>query len=149
MYMGKKKKKTLDINKMCELQALKVSELIQSNKQKGLNKAVDIYVKLISLATLLEKQDNQYQVVAMTDEEIEAMLDDMDDELLAEELDEVIVTDNDLLNIKANTEHITDKSIEYYKTARNAIRKQLIKDVHLIRNMSDKELNDYIESFEK
>lgn len=147
--MGKKKKKTLDINKMCELQALKVSELIQSNKQKGLNKAVDIYVKLISLATLLEKQDNQYQVVAMTDEEIEAMLDDMDDELLAEELDEVIVTDNDLLNIKANTEHITDKSIEYYKTARNAIRKQLIKDVHLIRNMSDKELNDYIESFEK
>lgn len=147
--MGKKKKKPLDINKMCELQALKVSELIQSNKQKGLNKAVDIYVKLISLATLLEKQDNQYQVVAMTDEEIEEMLDEMDDELLSEELDEVTVTADDLLKIKANTEHITDKSIEYYNYARNAIREQLIKDVHLIRNMSDKELNDYIESFEK
>ncbi|WP_239740395.1 hypothetical protein [Mammaliicoccus sp. P-M59] len=148
--MGKKdKKELLDIFEMCELQALKVSELIQSDKQKGLNKAVDTYVKLISLALLAEKQDSQYQAVAMTDEEIESMLKEMDDELLAEELDEVIVTADDLLNIKANTEHITDKSIEYYKHARNAIREQLIKDVHLIRNMSDKELNDYIESFEK
>lgn len=149
MYMGKKKKKPLDIYEMCELQALKVSELIKSGKQKGLNKAVDTYVKLISLAILAEKQDNQYQAVVMTDEEIEAMLNEMDDELLAEELDEVSVTEDDLLNIKANTEHLTNKSIEYYKHARNAIREQLIKDVHLIRNMNDKELNDYIESFEK
>ncbi|WP_239705082.1 hypothetical protein [Mammaliicoccus sp. E-M24] len=148
--MGKKKKKKpLDIYQMCEIQALKVSELIQSDKQKGLNKAVDTYVKLISLALLAEKQDSQYQAVAMTDEKIESMLKEMDDELLAEKLDEVIVTADDLLNIKVNTEHITDKSIEYYKHARNAIREQLIKDVHLIRNMSDKELNDYIESFEK
>ncbi|WP_323706001.1 hypothetical protein P3U41_06275 [Mammaliicoccus sciuri] len=148
--MGKKnKKELLDIFEMCELQYIKVSELMQSDKQKGLNKAVDTLIKLVSLSTLVEQEESQYQVIAMTDEEIEAILDEMDDELLAEDLDEVIVTDNDLIKIKASTEHITDKSIEYYKTARKAIREQLIKDVHIIRNMSDDELNDYIESFKE
>lgn len=148
--MGKKnKKELLDIFEMCELQYIKVSELMQSDKQKGLNKAVDTLIKLVSLSTLVEQEENQYQAVAMTDEEIEAILDEMDDELLAEELDEVIVADDDLIKIKASTEHIADKSIEYYKFARKAIREQLIKDVHIIRNMSDDELNDYIESFKE
>lgn len=119
----------------------KVIELTNNGKQKELNKAVDTLFKLFSLAVLIEQQEQHYEVLALEQEE----LDELFDELEVDILNDIGLEEKASID-QINTDVILDKSIEYYTNARNKLKEQITKDVFHIRNMTDEELKEYINS---
>ncbi|WP_204256667.1 hypothetical protein [Mammaliicoccus sciuri] len=123
----------------------KVVELSNNGKQKELNKAVDTLLKLFSLAVLIEQQEQQYQVLALEQEELDLLFEKMDEDLQVVDVSGNSKSDQ----VKAdeiNTDAILDKSIEYYTNVRNKLKVQLEQDALRIRNMSDDDFRDYINS---
>lgn len=123
----------------------KVVELSNNGKQKELNKAVDTLLKLFSLAVLIEQQEQQYEVLALEQEELDLLLEEMDEELQVADTSGNSKSDQ----VKAdeiNTDAILDKSIEYYTNVRSKLKEQLEKDALHIRHMSDDDFRDYINS---
>lgn len=119
----------------------KVIELTNNGKQKELNKAVDTLFKLFSLAVLIEQQEQQYEVLELEQEELDELFDELEVDILNDiNLEEKANID------QINTNAILDKSIEYYTNARNKLKEQISKDVFHIRNMTDEELKEYINS---
>lgn len=119
----------------------KVIELTNNGKQKELNKAVDTLFKLFSLAVLIEQQEQQYEVLELEQEELDELFDELEVDILNDiNLEEKANID------QINTDAILDKSIEYYTNARNKLKEQISKDVFHIRNMTDEELKEYINS---
>ena len=119
----------------------KVIELTNNGKQKELNKAVDTLFKLFSLAVLIEQQEQQYEVLELEQEELDEWFDELEVDILNDiNLEEKANID------QINTDAILDKSIEYYTNARNKLKEQISKDVFHIRNMTDEELKEYINS---
>lgn len=119
----------------------KVIELTNNGKQKELNKAVDTLFKLFSLAVLIEQQEQQYEVLELEQEELDELFDELEVDILNDiNLEEKANID------QINTDAILDKSIEYYTNARNKLKEQISKDVFHIRNTTDEELKEYINS---
>lgn len=118
----------------------KVVELSSIGKQKELNKAVDTLLKLFSLAVLIEQQDQYYEVLAIEQEELDLLFEEMDDEL------QIVNVSNQVKADEINTDAILDKSIEYYTNVRSKLKLQLEQDALRIRNMSDDDFRDYINS---
>lgn len=118
----------------------KVVELSSNGKQKELNKAVDTLLKLFSLAVLIEQQEQHYEVLAIKQEELDLLFEEMDDEL------QIVNVSNQVKADEINTDAIIDKSIEYYTNVRNKLKVQLEQDALRIRNMSDDDFRDYINS---
>ena len=118
----------------------KVVELSSIGKQKELNKAVDTLLKLFSLAVLIEQQDQYYEVLAIEQEELDLLFEEMDDEL------QIVNVSNQVKVDEINTDAILDKSIEYYTNVRSKLKVQLEQDALRIRNMSDDDFRDYINS---
>ena len=118
----------------------KVVELSSIGKQKELNKAVDTLLKLFSLAVLIEQQDQYYEVLAIEQEELDLLFEEMDDEL------QIVNVRNQVKADEINTDAILDKSIEYYTNVRSKLKVQLEQDALRIRNMSDDDFRDYINS---
>lgn len=118
----------------------KVVELSSNGKQKELNKAVDTLLKLFSLAVLIEQQEQHYEVLAIEQEELDLLFEEMDDELQIVNVSDQVKAD------EINTDAILDKSIEYYTNVRSKLKLQLEKDALRIRNMSDDDFRDYINS---
>ncbi|MEB6232484.1 hypothetical protein [Mammaliicoccus sciuri] len=118
----------------------KVVELSSNGKQKELNKAVDTLLKLFSLAVLIEQQEQHYEVLAIEQEELDLLFEEMDDELQIVNVSDQVKAD------EINTDAILDKSIEYYTNVRSKLKLQLEQDALRIRNMSDDDFRDYINS---
>lgn len=118
----------------------KVVELSSNGKQKELNKAVDTLLKLFSLAVLIEQQEQHYEVLALEQEELDLLFEEMDDEL------QIVNVSNQVKADEINTDAILDKSIEYYTNVRSKLKLQLEQDALRIRNMSDDDFRDYINS---
>ena len=118
----------------------KVVELSSSGKQKELNKAVDTLLKLFSLAVLIEQQEQHYEVLALEQEELDSLFEEMDEELQIVNVSDQVRAD------EINTDAILDKSIEYYTNVRSKLKVQLEQDALRIRNMSDDDFRDYINS---
>lgn len=118
----------------------KVVELSSNGKQKELNKAVDTLLKLFSLAVLIEQQEQHYEVLAIKQEELDLLFEEMDDEL------QIVNVSNQVKADEINTDAIIDKSIEYYTNVRSKLKLQLEQDALRIRNMSDDDFRDYINS---
>lgn len=134
-------KETPSIVELYNTQYEKVIELTNNGKQKELNKAVDTLFKLFSLAVLIEQQEQHYEVLALEQEE----LDELFDELEVDILNDIGLEEKASID-QINTDVILDKSIEYYTNARNKLKEQITKDVFNIRNMTDEELKEYINS---
>lgn len=134
-------KETPSIVELYNTQYEKVVELTNNGKQKELNKAVDTLFKLFSLAVLIEQQEQYYEVLALEQEE----LDELFDELEVDILNDIGLEEKASID-QINTDVILDKSIEYYTNARNKLKEQITKDVFHIRNMTDEELKEYINS---
>jgi len=114
-------------------------------KQKELNKAVDTLLKLFSLVVLIEQQEQHYEVLAIEQEELDLLFEEMDEDLQVVDVSGNSKSDQ----VKAdeiNTDAILDKSIEYYTNVRNKLKVQLEQDALHIRNMSDDDFRDYINS---
>ena len=118
----------------------KVVELSSGGKQKELNKAVDTLLKLFSLAVLIEQQEQHYEVLALEQEELDSLFEEMDEELQIVNVSDQVKAD------EINTDAILDKSIEYYTNVRSKLKVQLEQDALRIRNMSDDDFRDYINS---
>lgn len=134
-------KETPSIVELYNTQYEKVVELTNNGKQKELNKAVDTLFKLFSLAVLIEQQEQHYEVLEIEQEE----LDELFDELEVDILNDIGLEEKASID-QINTDVILDKSIEYYTNARNKLKEQITKDVFHIRNMTDEELKEYINS---
>lgn len=141
--MDKNNKEIPNIIDLYNSQYDKVVELSSSGKQKELNKAVDTLLKLFSLAVLIEQQEQQYQVLALEQEELDLLFEEMDEDLQV--VDVSGNSKNDQVKAdEINTDAILDKSIEYYTNVRNKLKVQLEQDALRIRNMSDDDFRDYI-----
>lgn len=139
--MSENSKESPSIVELYNTQYEKVVELTNNGKQKELNKAVDTLFKLFSLAVLIEQQEQQYEVLALEQEELDELFDELEVDILNDiNLEEKANID------QINTDAILDKSIEYYTNARNKLKEQITKDVFHIRNMTDEELKEYINS---
>lgn len=134
-------KETPSIVELYNTQYEKVVELTNNSKQKELNKAVDTLFKLFSLAVLIEQQEQHYEVLEIEQEE----LDELFDELEVDILNDIGLEEKASID-QISTDVILDKSIEYYTNARNKLKEQITKDVFHIRNMTDEELKEYINS---
>lgn len=139
--MSENSKESPSIVELYNTQYEKVVELTNNGKQKELNKAVDTLFKLFSLAVLIEQQEQHYEVLALEQEE----LDELFDELEVDILNDIGLEEKASID-QINTDVILDKSIEYYTNARNKLKEQITKDVFHIRNMTDEELKEYINS---
>lgn len=139
--MSENSKESPSIVELYNTQYEKVVELTNNGKQKELNKAVDTLFKLFSLAVLIEQQEQHYEVLALEQEE----LDELFDELEVDILNDIGLEEKASID-QINTDVILDKSIEYYTNARNKLKEQISKDVFHIRNMTDEELKEYINS---
>lgn len=139
--MSENSKESPSIVELYNTQYEKVVELTNNGKQKELNKAVDTLFKLFSLAVLIEQQEQQYEVLALEQEELDELFDELEVDILNDiNLEEKANID------QINTDAILDKSIEYYTNARNKLKEQITKDVFHIRNITDEELKEYINS---
>lgn len=139
--MSENSKESPSIVELYNTQYEKVVELTNNGKQKELNKAVDTLFKLFSLAVLIEQQEQHYEVLALEQEE----LDELFDELEVDILNDIGLEEKASID-QINTDVILDKSIEYYTNARNKLKEQITKNVFHIRNMTDEELKEYINS---
>ena len=72
-------------------------------------------------------------------------IDELFDELEVDILNDINLEEKANID-QINTDAILDKSIEYYTNARNKLKEQISKDVFHIRNMTDEELKEYINS---
>lgn len=143
--MDKNNKEIPNIIDLYNSQYDKVVELSNKGKQKELNKAVDTLLKLFSLAVLIEQQEQQYEVLALEQEELDLLFEEMDEDIQVVDVSGNSKSDQ----VKAdeiNTDAILDKSIEYYTNVRNKLKVQLEQDALRIRNMSDDDFRNYINS---
>lgn len=138
----KEAKKSI-LEKSYELQLNNINKLVKKNKQNKLNTATDNLLKLHSL--ILSEQSVEDDLMLLDDEIFLKTIDDLDNELFEITYNSAVINEFEMKDIKTNTEHITDKAIEYYINAKKKVQQQLVDDVHYIRELTEEQLKNYID----